>query len=74
VIGPLSRKSDCAGVFIEKREHFAASDLPHLEDEKPFSRQRMIRMSYSGPSQMLIGTECSLLGVSRRCWTGSYSN
>ncbi len=73
LIGPLARKSDRAGVFIEKREDIAASNLPHLENEKPLSRQRMKRVSYGGPSQMLIGTECSLLGVSRRCWTVSSS-
>ena len=57
LIGPLSRKSDRAGVFIEKGENFAASNFPHLEDEKPFSRQRMKRVSYGGPSQMLIERE-----------------
>jgi hypothetical protein len=37
LIGPLARKSDRAGVFIEKREDFAASNFPHLENEKPLS-------------------------------------
>jgi len=73
LIGPLPRKSDRADVFIEKREDFATSTFPDLEDEKPFSRQRMKRVSYSGPSQILVGTECSLLGVSRRSWIDGFN-
>jgi hypothetical protein len=37
LIGPVSRKSDSAVIFIEKRQDLATSNFPHLEDEEPFS-------------------------------------
>jgi len=65
LIGPLSREGDRAGVFVEQGEDFAASHFAELEDQKRFSQQRMERVGYGRPSPMLIGAECSLLGLSR---------
>src|SRR2546425_248314 len=63
LIRPLSRKGDCTLVVIEKREHFAATHSADLENQKPFSQQRVKRVSYGRPSQMVLGMECSLLEV-----------
>src|SRR5437867_6599828 len=64
LIGPLSRKGHCPLVFIEEREDFAACGSAYLEDQKTFSQQRVKRVGYRRPSQMLIGPKCSLLGLS----------
>ena len=66
LISPLARQRDRAVVLVEKREHFVATYSADLENKKPFSQQRVKRVSYGRPSQMVLGMECSLLGVSPR--------
>src|SRR5438132_4034200 len=66
-----SGQGDGAVVLIKKREHLATTYSADLEHQKPFSQQRMKRVSYGRPSQMVLGMECSLLGVSPR-WRTSW--